>query len=122
MNRQIDWSSGNWPADESNWKDYVKELRLEITCGEAPFIVGRYNAANGKKKFLSLSDRVGFLDVSFKLSVRIVMIRKNGWNGLLLPFSVLMAMNGKAIIFYWPERTFYILSSTTGMTNSLTIS
>ena len=61
MNRQIDWSSGNWPADESNWKDYVKELRLEITCGEAPFIVGRYNAASGKK-VLKLSDRVGFLD------------------------------------------------------------
>ena len=61
MNRQVDWSSGNWPADESNWKDYVKELRLEITCGEAPFIVGRYNAASGKK-VLKLSDRVGFLD------------------------------------------------------------
>ena len=61
MNRQIDWSSGNWPADENNWKDYVKELRLEITCGEAPFIVGRYNAASGKK-VLKLSDRVGFLD------------------------------------------------------------
>ena len=61
MNRQIDWSSGNWPADESNWKDYVKEFRLEITCGEAPFIVGRYNAASGKK-VLKLSDRVGFLD------------------------------------------------------------
>ena len=61
MNRQIDWSSGNWPADENNWRDYVKELRLEITCGEAPFIVGRYNATNGKK-VLKLSDRVGFLD------------------------------------------------------------
>lgn len=49
MNRQIDWSSGSWPADENNWRDYVKEPRLEITCGEAPFIVGRYNTANGKK-------------------------------------------------------------------------
>lgn len=61
MNREIDWSTGNWPTYESNWKDYVKELRLEITCGEAPFIVGRYNAASGKK-VLKLSDRVGFLD------------------------------------------------------------
>ena len=61
MNQQIDWSSGHWPATEDNWKDYVSELRLEITCGEAPFIVGRYNAASGKK-VLKLSDRVGFLD------------------------------------------------------------
>lgn len=61
MNQQIDWNSGHWPATEENWKDYVSELRLEITCGEAPFIVGRYNAASGKK-VLKLSDRVGFLD------------------------------------------------------------
>ena len=61
MNQQIDWNSGHWPASQENWKDYVSELRLEITCGEAPFIVGRYNAASGKK-VLKLSDRVGFLD------------------------------------------------------------
>ena len=61
MNKQIDWSTGHWPTDETNWQDYVKELRLEITCGEAPFIVGRYNAASGKK-VLALSERVGFLD------------------------------------------------------------
>lgn len=61
MNQQIDWNTGHWPATEENWKDYVRELRIEITCGEAPFIVGRYNAASGKK-ILKLSDRVGFLD------------------------------------------------------------
>ena len=61
MNTQIDWSTGHWPATEDNWQDYIKELRLEITCGEAPFIVNRYNAANGTK-VLKLDDRVGFLD------------------------------------------------------------
>lgn len=61
MNQQIDWNAGHWPVSQDNWQDYVKELRLEITCGEAPFIVGRYNAASGKK-VLKLSDRVGFLD------------------------------------------------------------
>ncbi len=61
MNKQIDWSTGHWPANENNWQDYIKELRLEITCGEAPFIVNRYNAANGKK-VLTLNERVGFLD------------------------------------------------------------
>ena len=61
MNQQIDWSTGHWPATEDNWRDYVKELRLEITCGEGPYIVGRYNVANGKK-VIKLSERVGFLD------------------------------------------------------------
>ena len=61
INKQIDWSTGHWPTTEDNWKEYVKETRLEITCGEAPFIVNRYNAANGTK-ILKLNDRVGFLD------------------------------------------------------------
>lgn len=61
MNKQIDWSTNHWPTNENNWQNYVKELRLEITCGEAPFIVNRYNAANGKK-VRKLDDRVGFLD------------------------------------------------------------
>ncbi|WP_416176936.1 Eco57I restriction-modification methylase domain-containing protein [Dialister sp.] len=30
-----------------NWKHYVDSRRLEITCGEAPFLVSRYNAATG---------------------------------------------------------------------------
>ena len=61
MNKQVDWNCGHWPVMEENWQNYVLENRLEITCGEAPFIVGRYNAANGKK-VLKLSERVGFLD------------------------------------------------------------
>ncbi len=61
MNKQVDWNCGHWPVTTENWQDYVLENRLEITCGEAPFIVGRYNAANGKK-VLKLSERVGFLD------------------------------------------------------------
>lgn len=61
MNQQVDWVSDHWPAAPENWRDYVSENKLEITCGEAPFIVGRYNAANGKK-VLDLNSRVGFLD------------------------------------------------------------
>ncbi len=61
MNKQIDWSSEHWPVTKDNWQEYIKENRLEITCGEAPFIVNRYNAANGKK-VRTLDDRVGFLD------------------------------------------------------------
>lgn len=69
MNKQIDWSTGHWPTTDDNWQDYVKELRLEITCGEAPFIVNRYNAANGKK-VLKLEERVGFLDRKLQIVSR----------------------------------------------------
>lgn len=61
MNQSLDWQSGNWPVNTDNWQAYVKELRLEITCGEAPFIVSRYNVVNGKR-ILKLENRIGFLD------------------------------------------------------------
>lgn len=66
MNKQIDNSSPNWPAKRDNWQEYIKELRLEITCGEAPFIVNRYNAASGIK-VKKLSERVGFLDRKLRI-------------------------------------------------------
>ena len=46
--------------DGKTWKDYVKATRLEITCGEAPFIVSRYDAATGRA--IGIKDRIGILD------------------------------------------------------------
>lgn len=43
-----------------SWKDYVCALRLEITCGEAPFICSRYDTVSGEP--LPVKARVGFLD------------------------------------------------------------
>lgn len=42
------------------WKKYVDEKRLEITCGEAPYLVSRYDTVSGKT--LELKDRIGMLD------------------------------------------------------------
>ncbi len=36
-----------FPEDKT-WQDYIVSTRLEITCGEAPFLVSRYDAATGK--------------------------------------------------------------------------
>lgn len=52
---------------KSNWQEYVSLLKLEITCGEAPFIVSRYDPVSDKQELLPLAERVGFLDK--KLSV-----------------------------------------------------
>ena len=48
-----------------NWKDYVKESKLEITCGEAPFLVSRYDAATGV--MIPVKDRIGILDRKFRI-------------------------------------------------------
>ncbi|MBO4857532.1 MAG: restriction endonuclease subunit M [Treponema sp.] len=42
------------------WQDYVKLSRLEITCGEAPYLVSRYDTVSGKN--IKLFDRIGLLD------------------------------------------------------------
>lgn len=43
-----------------NWRRYVDARRLEITCGEAPYLVTRYDAATGDA--LPIAARVGLLD------------------------------------------------------------
>ena len=42
------------------WKDYVIDKRLEITCGEAPYLVSRYDVTTGEP--IPVSERVGVLD------------------------------------------------------------
>ena len=43
-----------------NWEQYVKDKRLEITCGEAPYIVSRYDATTGEH--IPIKNRIGLLD------------------------------------------------------------
>jgi len=42
------------------WRDYVDARRMEITCGEGPFLVSRYDAATGE--IIPVAERVGVLD------------------------------------------------------------
>lgn len=42
------------------WEDYVKSKRLEISCGEAPYLVSRYDTVTGKT--IKIEDRIGLLD------------------------------------------------------------
>ena len=42
------------------WKRYVDSKRLEITCGEAPYLVSRYDVSSGEP--IPLPRRVGMLD------------------------------------------------------------
>lgn len=42
------------------WKDYVKDTRLEMACGEAPYITSRYDSTTGE--FIPVEKRIGLLD------------------------------------------------------------
>ena len=48
-----------FPAGKS-WKDYVDSKRLEITCGEAPYLVSRYDTTTGE--IIPIHNRIGILD------------------------------------------------------------
>lgn len=45
---------------EDGWKRYVDSRRLEITCGEAPYLVSRYDVETGEA--VSIKNRIGILD------------------------------------------------------------
>lgn len=67
FNNEIDksWVATTLPiafptASGKTWKDYVCDVRLEITCGEAPYLVSRYDAVTGTA--IELSQRIGLLD------------------------------------------------------------
>ena len=49
-------------ATGKTWQDYINDVRLEITCGEAPYLylVSRYDAVSGE--MIELSQRIGLLD------------------------------------------------------------
>ena len=67
FNEEIEktWIATNEPikfptATGKTWQDYINGVRLEITCGEAPYLVSRYDAVSGN--MIELSQRIGLLD------------------------------------------------------------
>lgn len=57
------WTSTTAPVtfpEGKTWRDYVRDTRLEITCGEAPYLASRYDTTTGKP--IPVADRIGLLD------------------------------------------------------------
>ena len=57
----IDFAS----ADGKTWQDYVRSTRLEITCGEAPYLTSRYDAVTGEH--IEVKNRIGLLDRKLRI-------------------------------------------------------
>lgn len=47
------------------WRDYVNENRMEITCGEAPYLVSRYDTVTGEP--IAIERRIGLLDRKLRI-------------------------------------------------------
>lgn len=54
---------------KKTWQDYVSEVRLEITCGEAPYLVSRYDMAASAdyKGLIPVDERIGLLDRKLRI-------------------------------------------------------
>lgn len=48
-----------------NFLEYITSKRLEISCGEAPYIVSRYDTVSGK--VIEIPDRIGLLDRKLRI-------------------------------------------------------
>lgn len=59
------------------WKDYVDSTRLEITCGEAPYLVSRYDTVTGE--LIPIKERIGMLDRKLRVINENATTRKT-WN------------------------------------------
>lgn len=70
FNHEIEkgWETTNqkiqFPNDKT-WQDYVMSTRLEITCGEAPYLTSRYDAVTGE--YIEPKDRIGLLDRKLRI-------------------------------------------------------
>lgn len=55
-----------WSAEDGKtWQEYVRRTVLEITCGEAPYLVSRYDTTTGE--LIPIDKRIGLLDRKLRL-------------------------------------------------------
>lgn len=63
------WKATNKPVIFSEkghtWQKYVDANRMEISCGEAPYLISRYDATTGK--LIPLQERIGLLDRKLRI-------------------------------------------------------
>lgn len=61
------WKSSQEPIpfptiEGKTWQDYVYAQRMEMTCGEAPYLCSRYDTTNPEIFYENVNDRIGILD------------------------------------------------------------
>lgn len=62
----VNSSKIGFPADKKHtWKCYVDARRMEVSCGEAPYLVSRYDTVTGEP--IELLSRIGLLDRKLRI-------------------------------------------------------
>ena len=47
-------------SKDITWQEYIRATRMEITCGEAPYLASRYDTITGN--YIPIENRIGLLD------------------------------------------------------------
>lgn len=63
------------------WLDYIHSLVLEITCGEAPYLVSRYDTTTGE--WIETFNRIGLLDRKIRV-INENVSNDNDWFNMIL--------------------------------------
>ena len=58
--------------DAKSWQAYVRANRMEMACGEAPYLISRYDTTTGDA--IALPDRIGLLDRKLRV------VLENTWD------------------------------------------
>ena len=98
--------------DGKTWQDYVKAQRLEITCGEAPYLASRYDTVMGE--VIPVKNRIGLLDrkQNSVLFPKTPMVSKTGMRGRKKPTRAFMATTGREITSFSLVKTYSLRSAT----------
>lgn len=51
--------------ENKSWQDYIFSKRLEMSCGEAPYITSRYDTVTGE--YIEVQNRIGILDRKLRI-------------------------------------------------------
>jgi len=51
--------------DGKTWQHYINDIRLEVSCGEAPYLVSRYDTITGN--VIPVIERIGLLDRKLRI-------------------------------------------------------
>lgn len=67
-NKMIDLALRESNLKEDDWENFIDRTWVEAACGEAPFLVSRYDTVTGQP--IAVSDRIGILDRKLKAVAR----------------------------------------------------
>ena len=102
--------------EDKTWHDYVDSRRLEITCGEAPFLVSRYDVETGE--MIPIERRIGILDRKLRVvnenhhftdSLEYLLVDRDEFQALAASyqdcFTAALATMWDRRLYRWPDMT-----------------